>query len=221
MDVASVMSIVTPILLGLLVAAGLWAVVEVAMTLRKSRETLRKADAFIEKADPLVERATLTLDAMNLEMMRVDGILEDVSKVTDTASDAAAAINTVANAPMKAVTGIVDALRFGAKDRARVRRVAQAARAQDITAPASSAALGQGLSAPEPELSVDGQEVSPVPVRRMSTPSARMKPGYTVVAPAVHTAPLDGGGTVRMENVRFGKTEPDGGHADGESTVPL
>lgn len=65
--------------------------------------TLRPA---IDKVDPLVDRVSLTLDAANLELMRVDQILEDVTAISDTASSAVAAVDSVANAPMNAVKSV-------------------------------------------------------------------------------------------------------------------
>lgn len=48
----------------------------------------------IEKVDPLVDRVQLTVDTVNLELLRVDGILEDVEQVTDVAGSAATTVNT-------------------------------------------------------------------------------------------------------------------------------
>lgn len=72
----------------------------------------------MKKISPLLERVQLTVDAMNLEMMRVDEILEDVSQITDTASSATTAVDNIANAPIKAVSGMAARVRerFGGKD---------------------------------------------------------------------------------------------------------
>lgn len=172
MDIKAVMDVVTPILLGLLIAVAIWAVVEIVLTVRSARKTIDDADKVIAKAEPLVEHATLTVDAVNLEVMRVDGILDDVSKVTDSASGAAEAINNVTNAPAKAVTGIVDALRSGTKKWSREHKVREAAKEQHTIAQHA-----------EPQQVAPAVEEAPVredvPVRETAVSSV------TVVTPAV------------------------------------
>lgn len=72
----------------------------------------------IAKVDPLIDRVQLTVDSVNLEMMRVDQILEDVSEITDTAASATAAVDNIANAPLKAVNSVATKFKeaFGPKD---------------------------------------------------------------------------------------------------------
>lgn len=72
----------------------------------------------VAKVDPLMDRVQLTVDTVNLEMMRVDGILENVSEITQTASSATAAVDNIANAPLKAVNSMVSKVRtaLGEKD---------------------------------------------------------------------------------------------------------
>ena len=71
----------------------------------------------VKKADPLVDRLQLTLDAVNLEMMRVDEILEHVAQITDTASSATTAVDNIAHVPVKAVSNVATRVRtkFGTK----------------------------------------------------------------------------------------------------------
>lgn len=63
------------------------------------------------KIDPLLDRTLLTVDAINLELMRVDEILEDITKITDTASNASAAVDTITSAPAKAVSNMATRVR--------------------------------------------------------------------------------------------------------------
>jgi uncharacterized protein YoxC len=72
----------------------------------------------VKKVEPIVDRVQLTLDAVNLEMMRVDEILEDVTQITDSAASATTAVDTIASAPVKAVSGMATKVRerFGTKD---------------------------------------------------------------------------------------------------------
>lgn len=113
----------------------LWLVIELALTVRKTRSSLKnmenKVDQVvkdvdeisteilpaIKKVDPLMDRLSLTVDAANLEIMRLDEILEDVSTMTNAASKATKQIETVTNAPLELVNSVADKVRrrFGPK----------------------------------------------------------------------------------------------------------
>ena len=69
------------------------------------------------RVDPLVERLSLTVDAANLELMRVDQILEDVTQITDSVSKAAGAVDTVTSAPIDLVNSLTRKLRSKFKPR--------------------------------------------------------------------------------------------------------
>lgn len=72
----------------------------------------------IAKVDPLMDRVSLTIDAANLEMMRVDQILEDVTAITDTASNAIEAVDNVANAPLELMNSVSTKVRKVLKPKA-------------------------------------------------------------------------------------------------------
>lgn len=72
----------------------------------------------IAKVDPLMDRVSLTIDAANLEMMRVDQILEDVTAITDTASNAIEAVDNVANAPLELMNNVSSKVRKVLKPKA-------------------------------------------------------------------------------------------------------
>lgn len=72
----------------------------------------------IAKVDPLMDRVSLTIDAANLEMMRVDQILEDVAAITDTASNAVEAVDNVANAPLELMNNVSSKVRKVLKPKA-------------------------------------------------------------------------------------------------------
>lgn len=72
----------------------------------------------IAKVDPLMDRVSLTIDAANLEMMRVDQILEDVTAITDTASNAVEAVDNVANAPLELMNNVSSKVRKVLKPKA-------------------------------------------------------------------------------------------------------
>lgn len=121
------------ILLLVLAAVGVWAVVELALTIRKARSTVdevgRNANETIEQVqpiiskldgvmddlqpslrqvDPLMEKVSVSLDEVNVSLRQVNGILDDVSSVSETAAGVTGAVNQVANTAANAATGIVN-----------------------------------------------------------------------------------------------------------------
>lgn len=71
----------------------------------------------VAKVDPLMERVTLTVDAANLEIMRVDQILEDVTQITGTVSNTLDTVDTVTSAPLELVSSVTDRMRSKVKPR--------------------------------------------------------------------------------------------------------
>lgn len=117
----------------ILLAAAIWAVAELALTIRKARgsvdELTRSANDAIgqvqpiidkvdgavddlqpalKQVDPLMEKATTAVDQANESLARVNGILGDVSTVSGTAAAATDAVSKVATGAGSAVTGLVD-----------------------------------------------------------------------------------------------------------------
>lgn len=127
------------IVLVVLVLAAVWAVVELALTLRHARasvdEVTRTANETIEQAqpviakldgvmddlqpaikqvDPLVERVGDAVDSANESLGRVNGILGDVSSVSSTAADVTDMVNGVATSAAAGVTNVIN--RISGKD---------------------------------------------------------------------------------------------------------
>lgn len=129
MDIGEIIGTALPVIYILVGAALVWFVVELIVTVRRTRKTVddlqkrleptlasvERISASLEpvasKVDPLVERVSLTVDAANLEIMRVDKILEDVGDVTDSASSAVDAVDTVVNAPVELVNTVANRVR--------------------------------------------------------------------------------------------------------------
>lgn len=65
----------------------------------------------VGKVDPLMDRATLTIDAVNLEIMRVDQVMEDVSTITGNLSKATSNIDAVSAVPFEFLANITDKVR--------------------------------------------------------------------------------------------------------------
>ena len=131
MDLLTIVTVVLFIaLIGLVVVFGV-LMLRLMKTLEATTATISKLEPTIanveeitseikptvRKIEPIVDRVQLTLDSVNLEMMRVDGILEDVSHITGNAVNASEAVDTITSAPAKAVAGVANKVRerFGTK----------------------------------------------------------------------------------------------------------
>lgn len=135
MDASSVLDIALPIVFIVVGLALIWLLVELVKTVKVARTTaedmqaqltptLQNVDKIVAditpamaKVDPLVERVQLTVDAANLELMRVDSILEDVNGVTGALANTSAAIDNVTSAPLNMVNTMTDRLRGALRGR--------------------------------------------------------------------------------------------------------
>ena len=143
MDFVEMLGFALPAVYAVVGLALIWFIIELVMTLRKTRKTVTELQGQIEpvlesvnrvttdleptvksiermtaqlepavaKVDPLVDRVTLTVDAANLEIMRIDQILEDVSQITDSVSSAVDTVDTVTSAPLELVSSVTDKVR--------------------------------------------------------------------------------------------------------------
>lgn len=129
MDIYAVLNVLLPIVLIAIGIALVVFIVELIKMVKVTRTTITDVKVHLDptmanieeitesikpavaKSDPLVDRVMLTLDAVNLEMMRVDEILEDISQITDSASSATAAVDNIASAPVKAVSNVATRVR--------------------------------------------------------------------------------------------------------------
>ena len=86
-------------------------------TVKKANDILEALGPSIQRVDPLIERISLTVDAVNLEIMRADQILANLTDVTDVASNAAKKVNTIADTPLNLLTSATDKVRTIFSDR--------------------------------------------------------------------------------------------------------
>ncbi|WP_028264092.1 DUF948 domain-containing protein [Atopobium fossor] len=118
-----------------LVVAGIWAVIELAVTLRSSRKSMseltntvndavaevkpvvQKLDGVIDELqqsskqlEPLLEKTSVAVDAITVDLIRVDDILSDVSTVTATGANLSSAVSKVTAGAADSVAGIVGKL---------------------------------------------------------------------------------------------------------------
>ncbi len=117
-----------PYAAALLVILGAIALIVLIVVLVRVARSMKHVNALTESAqeelvptlkrvDPLVERAELTVDTLNLELLRVDAILEDVENVTDVAGKTADTVNVITAAPTTAVASLAERVQsaFGSK----------------------------------------------------------------------------------------------------------
>ena len=121
------------ILLLVLIAAGIWVLVELALTARRTRssviqltrsanETFEQTQPVISKldgvlddlqpsakrVDPLLTRANVLIDEVTIGLDKVNDILGDVSEVSGTAAGVSLAVGHVANNAASSVNGVID-----------------------------------------------------------------------------------------------------------------
>lgn len=175
------------IVLIVLVIAAIWAVVELALTIKKARtsidevtrsanDTIEQLQPIISKADgivddlqpsvkqvtPLLESAIKTVDTATVSLEQVNSILGDVSEVSSTASAATNVASGVVDTAANAAVGLVN-------------KIAGKAVRQPGIEGADRAKLTEGAAAaPAPE-------PAPAPAPRES--------GYVTYAPKTVEAP--------------------------------
>ncbi len=115
-----------------LVIVGIWAVAELALTIRQARksvsdltdsvnDTIAELRPVVAKLDgvadelpaaakqiePILEKASTTVDLINVDLVRVEGILSDVNAVTDTGARASGAVTGAVESVASGVAGAV------------------------------------------------------------------------------------------------------------------
>lgn len=107
-----------------------WFVIELVMTVRKTRETVTSVQKQLEPTVEHVEKITASLEIPCAtrsipwsiacpsrstpriwRSWRLDQILEDVGEITSSASSAVNAVDTVANAPLELVNSVTKKVR--------------------------------------------------------------------------------------------------------------
>lgn len=114
-----------------LVVAAVWAVVELAVTLRRSRSTMDQLDKTVDelnetiaetkpviakldgtlddiqpaisRVEPLLESANVAVDALSANLVEVEAVVRDVSSLTGAAATAGSAVSGVADSASEAV----------------------------------------------------------------------------------------------------------------------
>lgn len=129
MEVGEFLDIALPVVYILVGVALVWLAIELALASRRARKTVTQMQRRLEptldhvekitaqlepvapKIDPLVDRVSLTVDAANLEIMRLDQILEDVSEITDSATKTMNTVDAVTSVPLNLVGSVTEKVR--------------------------------------------------------------------------------------------------------------
>ncbi|MBI5231130.1 MAG: hypothetical protein HY876_03075 [Coriobacteriales bacterium] len=98
-----------------LTGVAAWASVEVARTARSVRQITDQLDG---KFPPLIDKADASLDLLNAEMMRIDGIVSQVEEVSDRMNTTSETVNDVVRAPLAFIVGFADRVRRAREQRA-------------------------------------------------------------------------------------------------------
>ncbi len=108
MDAVSVLLIV-------LIVAAIAVCAVAVFALRESITTLRSVRRFFDDSEarliPLLEKADVSVDAINAELLRVDGIVTSLEEVSETVSSATTAVREAAHAPSAALNALGTRLR--------------------------------------------------------------------------------------------------------------
>jgi uncharacterized protein YoxC len=117
------------VILGIIVLVLLIRILVSANKTMKSVEVIageaeKEVPPALKKVNPIVDKAELTIDTVNLEMLRVDSILEDVEQVSTVAGKTATAVDTVTSGPADAVSSLVDRIRgsLGSKRKEQIKQ---------------------------------------------------------------------------------------------------
>ncbi len=87
------------------------AMFKVNPLLDNAQDLITDAKPLVKKVDPMMDRITLTIDAANLEIMRVDQILEDVNTVTGNVAKASNSVDSITSAPLDALSSLTKKIR--------------------------------------------------------------------------------------------------------------
>lgn len=115
MDAAGVLRIGLYAVLIVLTCAAMWGVFEVVGTARAVRRLSEDLDGtvpqLVERAGGTLERANATLDAFNVELLRMDGVVTSLEEVSDRVNSTTRAVEEIVEAPAAAVSGLADGVR--------------------------------------------------------------------------------------------------------------
>lgn len=104
MDVLLIVLVVVGIATG---CVATWVMVRVDRAMSEARTLVKHLD---ERLIPLIEKVDVTVDAVNAELLRVDGIVSQFEEASDKVSNTARAAQDAVGVPMRVVAGAGEGL---------------------------------------------------------------------------------------------------------------
>lgn len=89
-------------------AVAVFALLETIKSMRSFRQL---ADDLDERLVPLLDKADITLDAVNAELLRIDGIVSTIEDVSDTVGTATYVVQGAVNAPAGLIATAAEQIR--------------------------------------------------------------------------------------------------------------
>ena len=87
---------------------AVYALIESVKTMRQMREFIDETN---EQLQPLMEKADVAVDAINAELLRVDGIVTTLEEVSDKVGETTRTVHAVTNAPREVANAMGPRLR--------------------------------------------------------------------------------------------------------------
>ena len=152
-----------------LVIAGVWAVVELALTLRQTRKSVSElSDSVndtigevrpaidelgpaVKEVAPILEKASTTVDLINVDLVRVEGILSDVNAVTGAGAHVTDAVTGAAESVSRGVAGVAAKVAGKVTGAGKAAKIAAPETAANLEAPKDEA----GEPTPEADVEVE------------------------------------------------------------------
>lgn len=134
MNGATVMLSVIAVAMVVVTVALVWGIIEMVKTARSMRVL---ADDLDTKLIPLVEKTDVTVDAMNVELLRVDAIITRVEEVTSRVESTSRVVHEAATVPGEIVNDIAERVRRAWKRRSAETPESAAARRHEDAGDAS------------------------------------------------------------------------------------
>lgn len=116
MSTVEVVTVIVLIVAGLACAVGVWALAEVARAMRSVKVL---SDDTHARLNPLLDKADITVDAMNAELLRIDGIITRFEDAGERVSSASGTISGIVSAPTELVSEMALRVRRAWRDRHR------------------------------------------------------------------------------------------------------
>lgn len=113
MSAAEIVSVIVLVVAG---GAGTWAFVETSRAMRSLKVL---ADDTHVRLNPLLDKADVTVDAVNAELLRIDGIITRFEDAGERVSSASGTISGIVHAPTELVSEMALRVRRAWKDRHR------------------------------------------------------------------------------------------------------